>query len=196
MITGYFGLPGCGKSTFKTMLARKYIRKGYTVYTLSDSPVKGSYIIDWEDIGRYDLSNSVLFIDEISLYADSRDFKKFNQILKKAFILHRHYHMDIYWFTQQWDGVDRKIREMTPRLYYIRKFGELSYAITIKRFIFIDKEQHAIQTGYKKSNSILAFIGKVFFVRALQFCYRPLYYKYFDSFEAPELPHKDYPLYM
>lgn len=64
-------------------------------------------------------------LDEISLFADNRDYKSFAHDLKQFFILHRHYHCDIIWFTQQYDGVDRKIRELTTCLYYVRAAGKL-----------------------------------------------------------------------
>ena len=113
MITGIFGLPGSGKSTFLAQLAKRYQKMGYRVFINEDFPVDGCYLYSWSDVGKFDMSNSVVLIDEVSLYADNRDFKQFHKALKQFFILHRHYHIDIVWCTQQFDGVDRKIRELT-----------------------------------------------------------------------------------
>lgn len=188
MITGYFGLPGCGKSTFLAKFARHYIDNGYRVFVHKDSPVDGCYLFDWTDLGRFDMSNSVILIDEISLKADNRDFKSLQEHIKKFFILHRHYHCDIIWFTQQYDGVDRKIRELTTCLFYIRSAGLFSYAIRIDRFIWVHKEQKQILVGYKISNFFRCLFS--WLNGCLKICYRPKYYRYFDSYEAPVLPSK------
>ena len=193
MITGYFGLPGCGKSTFLTKLAKHYQRLGYRVFVLSEYPVDGCYLFDWNDLGKYDMSNSVILIDEITLKADSRDYKKFNDTLKQFFILARHYHVDICWFTQQFDGLDKKIRELTSCLYYIRSAGLFSYAVRIDRFIHIDKEQKEIKVGYKLSGLLRILFG--WLNDSFKLCFRPKYYKFFDSFTAPDLPKKEFELY-
>ena len=193
MITGYFGLPGCGKSTFLAKFARQYINQGYPVYVLAESPVDGCYLIHWQDIGRYDMSDSVILIDEVSLYADNRDYREFTRILKQFFVLHRHYHCDIIWFTQQYDGVDRKIRELTTCLYYVRSAGRLSYAVRIDRFIHVEKEQKEICVGYKISGIFRVLFG--WLNHSIQLCYRPRYYRYFDSYKSPRLPKRQFPLY-
>ena len=179
MITGYFGLPGCGKSTFLAKMAQQYIRHGYRVFVLDTSPVSGCELISWSDIGKYDMSGSVILLDEISLFADNRDYKSF-----------AHYHCDIVWFTQQYDGVDRKIRELTTCLYYVRAAGKLSYAVRIDRFIHVEKEQKQIQVGYKMTGLFRALFA--WLNHSVKVCYRPLYYKYFDSYDAPKLPVKAY----
>lgn len=193
MISGYFGLPGCGKSTFLSKFAQHYISLGYKVYVHKDSPVDGCYLFDWLDLGRYDMSNSVILIDEISLKADNRDYKNLKEHIKQFFILHRHYHCDIIWFTQQYDGVDRKIRELTTCLYYIRSAGLFSYAVRIDRFIWVNKEMKQIVVGYKISNFFRILFA--WLNGSLKLCFRPKYYRYFDSFEAPELPLKEFVYY-
>lgn len=193
MITGYFGLPGCGKSTLATMFAKHYQSKGYRVFCLKEFPIDGCYLFNWSDIGVYDMSNSVIIIDEISLYADNRDFAKFLKDVKRYFILHRHYHCDIIWFTQQYDGVDRKIRELTTCLYYVRSVGALSYAVRINRYIDVDRDRHEIIVGYKISGLLSILLA--WWNGCFKLCYRPLYYKYFNSFEAPKLPQRLWPKY-
>lgn len=185
MITGYFGLPGCGKTTFSVKIAKKYQKKGYRVFCLSDYPIDGCYLFDWDDLGTFDMSNSVIIIDEISLRADNRDYKKFSQAVKQFMILHRHYHCDVIWFTQQYDGLDKKIRELTTCLYYIRSLGLVSYAVRIDRFIHVDKESMQILVGYK----IAGILQRLFawLNGSLKVCFRPFYYKYFDSYIAPRL---------
>lgn len=189
MITCFFGLPGAGKSTLLAKIAQnelKRIRKGKSKYkrVLSNYYLKGCQQLNFADLGKYDMSDSLILIDEISLYADSRDYKQFSFQLKQFFILHRHYNIDIVYATQQYDGVDRKIRELTQQLYYMKRAGPLTYATIIYRTITID-EQSEIKYGYRFPS-----LGKILsdIRHTIIFCWRPRYYKYFDSFDAPYLP--------
>lgn len=192
MIKGYFGLPGSGKTTFLTMIAQrelKRIKRGKSAYkrVLTNFYCQGCYMINYADLGLYDLSYSLILLDEITLDADSRNFKQFDQIKKKAFLLHRHYHIDIIYFTQQWDGVDKKIRDITHDLYYVKKcrlplLDNISVATRIYRMLDINEQTHEIINGYRFPNWFDRF-----FFRTKEWCIRPLYYKYFDSFEVEEL---------
>lgn len=188
MITCFFGLPGCGKSTMLAKIAAKELRriaKGKSKYkrVLSNYYIEGCQELCFDMIGCVDMSDSLILIDEISLDADSRDFKQFNKQLKQFFILHRHYGCDIVYATQQYDGVDRKIRELTHDLWYMKKMGQITYATAIYRHITITEESD-IKVGY-----VFPTIFKILFDlrHNVKLCYRPRYYKYFDSFEAPEL---------
>lgn len=196
MITCFFGLPGCGKSTLLAKLAYKElkrIKKGKSKYVrvLSNYFIRGCSVLDFDMLGKYDMSNSLILIDEISLDADSRDFKSFSKPLKQFFILHRHYGCDIIYATQQYDGVDRKIRELTQNLYYMKKAGPLTYATAIYRKITITEDSE-IKMGYvlPKLIKIISDIR-----HTMIFCFRPKYYKLFDSFDAPVLPKYDYDTY-
>lgn len=189
MITCFFGLPGCGKSTMLAKIAAKELKrmqKGKSPYVriLSNYHIDGCDRLDFDMIGKVDMSRSLILIDEISLDADSRDYKSFGKELKQFFILHRHYGVDIYYATQQYDGVDRKIRELTHNLYYMKKAGKLTYATTIYRKITISEESD-IKIGYEFPSKLEILLRPR---RNMKLCWRPNYYKYFDSFEAPELP--------
>ena len=193
MIKGYFGLPGSGKTTFLTMIAQRELRRikrGKSPYkrVLTNFYCKGCYKVDFSQLGLYDLSYSLVLLDEITLDADSRNFKQFDQVKKQFFLLHRHYHIDVIYFTQQWDGVDKKIRDVTHDLYYVKKFRlplfrNISCATRIYRILDINEQTKEIINGYRFPN----WFDRLFF-RTKEWCFRPFYYKYFDSFEAPELP--------
>lgn len=197
MITCFFGLPGCGKSTILAKIAKmelKRIKKGKSKYqrVLSNYYIKGCQKLVFSDIGLVDMSNSLILIDEISLDADSRDYKNFAKNLKEFFILHRHYNTDIVYATQQYDGVDRKIRELTQNLYYVKKAGILSYATAIYRKLTISEIDAEIKMGYIFP-SLVKLVTDI--RHNMFFCWRPLYYRLFDSFVAPELPPKDFSTY-
>lgn len=188
----YFGLPGCGKTTLLAYNAFKAVRSGKFRYVYSNVrlSILGVTYIDNDCIGKYDLSDCLLLIDEATLFADSRDHKNFDKGKLLYFLEHRHYNADIMLFTQQWDGVDRKIRVITDRVYYVYKgllFGHwisryyrIPYGIIIPDPKKSSDRLGEIVQGYCKPNILI----RLFCPRI----YRPKYYKYFDSWERPVLP--------
>lgn len=188
----YFGLPGCGKTTMLAYKAKKALKsKRYrNVYSNVYLTMPGVTYIDNSCIGRYDLSDCLLLIDEATLFADNRAHKEFGKDKIEYFLMHRHYNADIVLFTQQWDGVDRKIRVITDRVFYVFKgfwlgrwfstYYRIPYGIIIPdpHKKGQDKLGEIIQ-GYCKPNIFIRiFAPKIF---------RPLYYKYFDSWERRPL---------
>lgn len=193
MVSLFFGLPGSGKTTILTSIAFKYayaLNSPYknVYHNVKSLSVPGTTYIDNSCIGTYDLSNSLILIDEATLFADSRDYKNFSKSLLEFFLEHRHYKCDIYLFSQQWDGIDRKIRVITDRVYYVSKsvlFGKwFSRYYRIPYDIIIPDKKHTGQSlgeiiqGYCKPN----IIARLLFTTRV---YRPKYYQYYDSFELP-----------
>lgn len=191
-ISLYFGLPGCGKTTWLTKLALDAVRKGQyqNVYTNVHLNIPGVTYIDNDVIGRYELKNCLLLIDEATLFADNRAHKEFFKGRMEYFLEHRHRFADIVLFTQQWDGVDRKIRVITDRVYYVYKGFFLGHWFSScwrvpYGILFPDPKKTGeklgeIVQGYSKPNILIRI-----FARRI---YRPKYYQYFDSWELEELP--------
>ena len=195
MIQGYFGLPGSGKTTFLTMLAQKElkkIRKNKSRYdkVLTNFYCDGCYKIDYKDLGHYSIENSLILLDEITLDADSRDFKQFDIYHKSFFLLHRHFNCDVIYFTQQYDGVDKKIRDITSSLYRVKKVAFISIATQIYRCLDINEQTKEIVQGSRFPNII-----ERIFCRVHRYCLRPIYYKYFDSWERPDLEDYEYSIW-
>lgn len=197
MITCFFGLPGCGKSTLLAKIAHrelKRIKKGKSPYryVLSNYYIKGCHKLDFSYLGHVDVSGCLILIDEISLDADSRDYKSFGHELKQFFILHRHYRCDIVYATQQYDGVDRKIRELTHNLYYMKKLGPFSIGTAIFRKITISEESE-IKMGYVFPTfvKLLSDLKNTVII-----CWRPRYYNLFDSFDCPPLKQIEFTEYI
>ena len=188
----YFGLPGCGKTTHLVYQAIKAVKsKRYqNVYTNVRIKVPGVTYIDNQCIGVFDLSNCLLLIDEATLFADSRAYKSFDKSKLEYFLTHRHYNADICLYTQQWDGVDRKIRVITDRVYYIYKgfftgwlyssYYRIPYGIIIPDPKRAGEKLGEIVQGYCKPNFLVRLFDPKLF--------RPLYYLYFDSWERTPLP--------
>lgn len=194
MISEYFGLPGCGKTTLMVSHAIKGLKKYTNVYCNVPISVPGVIYVNNSEIGFKQIENGLLLIDEASLFADSRDFKNFQKEQVKFFLLHRHYGLTIELFTQQWDAIDRKIRTITDKVYYvwkpkltpwISKYYRIPYGIIIpdpKKDKSSEKLGEIVQ-GYSKPN----FLVRLFAHRL----HRRKYYKYFDSWAAPVLPELD-----
>lgn len=192
MISLYFGLPRCGKTTLLARFASRSCRKGITVYGNIPLAVPNYIYIDNSCIGKYMLQDCLILIDEGTLFANSRNYKTFSDELTSFFLLHGHYRADIIIFTQQWDGLDKRIRVITDKVYYVYKppilgrwitrFYRVPYGIIIPDPKKSDSEKLGeIVQGYCKPSFFqrVLFGGRIF---------RPRYYKYFDSWDAPELP--------
>lgn len=179
MITCVFGLPGSGKSTLMAKMCRNALSKrGQQRYdrVYCNFFLKGAYKLEFKDLGRYNFENALILIDEAMNEADSRGFKTFTNELKYFFSNHRHFGCDVVYFTQAYDDVDKKIRNNTEELLYIRRFLWWSFTTPIVRKIMINDYSQEIQMGYKMKG---LFSSKWYF--------RPRYYKYFDSYERKEL---------
>lgn len=188
MVSIYFGLPGCGKTTLAVKHILEYKKKGLNVYTNIDVAIDGVIRIDKPDIGKYNMHDGKVVIDEASLVYDNRDFKKFDFKDKYFNLMHRHYNIDIEYYTQKYDGLDSKIRNIADSVYWVRKgaiFRGRSKAVKVPYGVYIPEKGDTANVGeiingyYKPS-----FIAKLFGER----CKRKKYYKYFDSFCREELP--------
>lgn len=191
MISLYFGLPGCGKTTLLAAKAKKALRKGLKVYGNVPLALNGYTRIDNDCVGKYMLEDCLILIDEGTLFANSRNYKNFSDSMTSFFLLHRHYRADIIIFTQQWDGLDKRIRVITDRVYYVYKtvlsgrwitrYYRIPYGIIIPDPKKSDSEKLGeIVQGYCKPGLIKRILtgGRLF---------RPRYYRYFDSWDAPIL---------
>lgn len=190
----YFGLPGCGKTTMLARLALKGVKSGryLNVYSNVQLSIPGITVIDNDCIGQYELRDCLLLIDEATLFADSRDYKNFSKGRLSYFLEHRHRNADIILFTQQWDGVDRKIRTITDRVYYIKKgllFGHWFSSCYRIPYDIIIPDPKKNNGGEKLGEIIQGYCKPPFFVRLFATrVYRPRYYPYFDSWELKPLP--------
>ncbi len=190
MIKGYFGTPGVGKSTKLVQIARKELRrikKRYkNIYTINID-IKGCKRITKEDFRKYKFNNALILWDEITLDYDNRNFKEFTQEDKESWLLHRHMGLDIIYVTQNFENVDKKIRDLTIELWYMEKsviplFKNFTTSKRIYRKININEYNSELTLGYRFCNMVESF-----FVRNFEITNRRRYYKYFDSYDELQL---------
>lgn len=202
-ISRYFGLPGCGKTTLLTKIALDAVRSGKYKYVFTNVhiTVPGVTYIDFEWLGNYDIRDACVLIDEAMVHCGDRDYANFGKEKIWYFVEHRHMSCDVHLFSQEPDGVDKKVRSLTDRMYYIKKgliLGPWFSSVYKIPYSIVWPDQNSngenlgrIVMGYTKP----PLLARLFCIRL----FRPLYYKYFDSWEIdrilPPLPASCKPYY-
>lgn len=189
----YFGLPGAGKTTMMVYVALKARKSKVYRHIYCNVPiaVDGVTYIDNDCIGKYNLSDCLILVDEGTLFANNRDYKNFSKEKTQYMLLHRHYNADLIFFSQEWASLDKRIRAVTDRVYYVYKgkfFGKwFTRCYRIPYGIIIPDPK---KDGGEKLGEIIQGYAKPPFLTRLfsPWLYRPRYYKYFDSWDRPPLP--------
>lgn len=119
-----FTPPGGGKTTLAADLVRGIMRNSYDkkkpIY--SNVPIVGAYRLDLTDIGKYNLHDCTLIIDEAGAELSNRNWQhNLNMQQIKVLKLHRHLNIDVWLFSQSYGDVDNKFRELTTGLYMLKK---------------------------------------------------------------------------
>lgn len=192
-ISRYFGLPGCGKTTVLTMLAVRGVKdpRYQHVYGNVHLNIPGYTYVPFDCFGVYDMTDCLLLVDEATIECGDRDYKSFPKEKLARFMMHRHDNMDIALFSQSPDGTDKKIRDITDRMYYIKKGLILGKWIsTIYRVPYKVIWPSGENNGGENVGRILMGYVKPGILNVL-FAFRMLrqpFYKYFDSWERTPLP--------
>lgn len=186
-----FGKKGAGKTTMLTKLAYEYNKAGVPVYCNTEIP--GTYLIDAaKDIGFVAFPpGSVIMIDEVSLIWDNRNFKSFRPEVAKFFRLQRHHQLTVWLFSQTFD-VDKKIRDLTDKMFMLRNFmGWLSYCKEIRRQLIVVEPTDTSEARIADTLKIPPWYTAIFGTR--KFIFVPKWAKYFDSHLIEEpLPPKEF----
>lgn len=182
-----FGKKGSGKTTLITKLAQQYLRKGKLVYSTIDVP--GCRVFDVSEVGLKNFpEESVVFIDEVGMIWDNREYKNFKSHVRDWFKLQRHNKVTVYLFSQTFD-VDVKLRNLTDYMYLVQNhLGVLSIAKKIKRGIVIVNPDGQNEARIADSLEFEPFFLSIFGLRSWIWTWIPAWTKYFNSFELPEKP--------
>lgn len=137
-----FGKKGSGKSTLLQKLSSEYLRKGWIIYSTEvpdegrsfDDPMLDEMnYIDPRQIYKYKFPpKSCIFIDEVSLIWDNRNFKNMDPKVVAWFRYQRHYKVRVYLFSQSFD-IDKKLRDLCDEMYIVNKFARV--LVRAKRII-------------------------------------------------------------
>lgn len=181
MVIEIHGFPGAGKTTVLTMIAQRALQGKTTLglapcdTVFTSFPCPGCYQLDFNLLGKVNFHDCIMIVDEISLYADNRNFKQFSESLLYFFKLHRHFKIDLVWCSQSATDADKKIRAVTERSYIIDSF----FCWTLIKPVY---KYHTVVGGEPGERFELAPVVD------WTWCFRPRWYKYFDSFETKLLP--------
>ena len=200
MISGLFGLPGSGKSlllsylSYRASIGKSLNYHGFHIqnfdyqYVFTNFPCDGCYSLDFDTLGNVYYHDCLMVCDEIQLFADSRNYRNFGDNLKYFFSMHRHDKIDFIYASQSYENVDKRIRSLTDRLYYIDSW--FFNTIRVREILsFFDVSHGNISEGYEYARG---FNTKYFFAKRL--------YKYNDTWakigdrelkDAPLIPWKD-----
>lgn len=173
----YFGVPGSGKTTLAAKIVLENLKRG--VKTYSNVPIKGALLYAPSDIGRVDISDGEMIIDEAGIDFNNRKFKTLPQHTIEWFKLSRHYGIrNIHIFSQSYDDMDITLRRLADEIYTIKRtlIPLVFCRRRIKVKVGIDKETHQIMDMY-----FFQFLGINTYVG-----YH--YWHMFDSWSAPVLP--------
>lgn len=186
-----FGKKGSGKSTYLVKQALKYKKKGFIIYTnMADMCIPGVRYIDVDLLGKFvPEADSALFIDEVGMIWDSRNFKAFKPEVRDFFKLQRHYRVVCFLASQTWD-IDKKLRDLTDRMYLITNFATVfSLVRPVRRKIVVTE-------ATSDSESRISENLKISSIFDWRFTYIPKFKKYFDSFLVPDTPKISYKEYL
>lgn len=194
MVIRCFGLPRCGKTTTLSMMALQAVQSGKYehVYANVHLTIPGVTWIPFKEVfGKYELENCIYFVDEATLNAGDRDWKSFGED-KIAYIMeHGHHKCNLVFFSQDADGIDKKIRDVTEEVYYIykTKFWGKWFTRVVKVPYGIVWPNGKNDNGETAGRILMGYIKPPFlnrlFARVVR---RSKYYHYFDSWECKKLP--------
>lgn len=180
-LTFLFGRKGAGKTTLMAKLMLRDIKKGWLVYTdVQGIKIPGVRVFNISELNtKSPPPRSAVYLDEVGLTMDNRNYKSFTSGLRDWYALQRHYKCKVIVNSQAFD-VDKKVRDRTDSFYYCTKLaGTISIArpivLKIKPNDMTNPAQDSpICTSYRWG-SLLAW----------KITWLPKYAKWFDSFEAP-----------
>lgn len=128
MIEAVTGYPGSGKSFYCTYRAYKAIKKGRKVFT--NYPVKGAYKITFDDLIKYTFPpDSLVIIDEAGRWFNSRKWSDLPDQVFDLFTMHRHMRLDLLVAVQNFNRIDKALREVIELCWWARNIPLLPWFI-------------------------------------------------------------------
>ena len=175
-----FGKKGAGKSTLMVKWMIKDIKRGWHVYTdMPDVNIKGIHFFKTDDLAKFvPPPGSAIYLDEVGLSMDNRNFKTFPAGMRDFFALQRKYKCKVIVNSQSYD-VDKKVRDRVDSMYLQSNIGNL---IGVTRPIV---KKITLTEASSQGESRIADQLKFSSIFSFRFTWLPRYHKYFNSFNAP-----------
>lgn len=196
MIRIFFGNPGCGKTTTACKMLKKNSKHYDYLYSNFDTTHNISHRVSLEGLGTWTFPrNSYIVVDEAGIEYNNRKYKSLPQSTISWFKLHRHFGCDCDIVSQSWEDMDITIRRLSDQLWYMRKIGPFTLLRRAYKTVMVDEHSHQIIDGYRLAKGIwlvlqpLRLLGLSFFfpqLKSWSLCFRPFYYRYFNSWDTPE----------
>ena len=193
MISLVIGTQGSGKSIQAVVMAKKYMKKGYKVY--SNLYIKDTYKIELDDLMKYELDdNSVVVLDEgasMGLGSRGTAYKKNNKDnIIELFTMHRHYKIkDIIVVSPCFSDVLPIIRDNANRILLVKKsifnFFGFNCVKEIGRAV-------ALQTNGGTQEPTMTYFYRHIFPR---YYYRKNAYDNYNTHSRRILQHKEFKLW-
>lgn len=195
MITGIFGKPRAGKTTYAAMLVQKNKKKlelvkkipilkiivhPYDVIYCTDETIQDTIHVTYDNLGKWrPQRNSLLILEEAGIGLNNRNWKSLSQDATYLFALHGHIGCDILWSSQTVD-VDKKLLGRTHRLWLASRLFGWTMMQPIKYSVDVDNETYQLVDAYSKPQGLSALISVI--TGGTKIFWRKPWYKYFDSF--------------
>lgn len=158
-----FAPPGTGKTTLAAKIVKESLEENRQVY--SNVPLLGASKFEIKDLGTYKIQNCTLIIDEAGTSLNNRNWQKNLTDDQVQFLNeHRHHDVDIYLFSQAYNNVDNKFRDLTTQLLMLKKSKWIPFrikAISIYKTMDLVNGQIVEYFEYDKANSFSFFNYKL-----------------------------------
>lgn len=182
-LTFIFGKKGAGKSCYMVHEMLHYMKKGYHIYTdMEDCLIPGVRIVSVAELSEFRPEpNSALFLDEVGISMDNRNFKNFPPGLRDFFKYLRKMKCVCYINSQAFD-VDKKVRDTTDKMILqVALLGCFSLSRPIIRSITLTESTSQADSRIADNLSFSSiWTWRIF--------YMPRYFKYFDTTSMPDRP--------
>lgn len=171
------GKKGSGKTCDIAKRSLYYQKKGFKVY--SNIEIPGNYTFNPKEIDSktFDL-NSVIFIDEVGLLYDARDYRSFSKGINEWYKYSRQYKCIVYLYSQAFTSdVDLKIRNLVDQMFMMQRIGKITLIRPINKVLGVYKSVNG------NGDLIDSYSYMPFWTWKIN--YMPRYYGLFKSFNPP-----------
>lgn len=184
-----FGKKGAGKSCYMVHEMLKLQKRGWIIYTdMQDIYIPGVRIISVNDLVECAPEpHSAIFLDEVGITMDNRNYKSFPPGLRDFFKYLRKMKCRLYMNSQAYD-VDKKVRDTVDSMVLQTS---LFNCISISRPII---RRVTLTESTSQADSRIADDLRFTSLLSWRFYWMPSYFRYFNSLEMPQRPSMSYVL--